>query len=182
MSCTTCLLLLTLIGAQLLSTPTSAAPREIKVEEEVVGSVTVLAPEAEPTSFITLLSDKEGITAAVHVKAEKLVAAGAAVATVTRSQRLDVPETAPVFSSNPVTSGSLDGPYSYDVNSTANPEATYSLVTAPTGMTIDPATGLISWQPVEGQVGLHAVTVRAENRVLHDDVHFDSRSVTASAL
>lgn len=92
-------------------------------------------------------------------------AAGAAVATVTRSQRLDVPETAPVFSSNPVTSGSLDGPYSYDVNSTANPEATYSLVTAPTGMTIDPATGLISWQPVEGQVGLHAVTVRAENRV-----------------
>lgn len=92
-------------------------------------------------------------------------AAGAAVATVTRSQRLDIPETPPLFTSNPIITGSLDAPYAYDVNATANPEATFSLVTAPAGMEIDAATGLISWQPIEVQTGMQPVTVRAENRV-----------------
>lgn len=91
--------------------------------------------------------------------------AGAAIATVTRSQRLDVPEVAPIITSNPVTSGSLDSVYSYDVNATGNPEATFSLVTAPAGMSIHPNTGLISWQPIEGQTGSQSVTIRAENRV-----------------
>lgn len=36
---------------------------------------------------------------------------------------------------------------------------TYSLLTAPTGMTIDPATGVIDWQPGVDQAGEHAVTV-----------------------
>lgn len=55
-------------------------------------------------------------------------ATGNAVNTVYRSQRFDIPETAPVFTSNPITVGSLDSFYSYDANATANPEATYSLV------------------------------------------------------
>ncbi|HEY1227233.1 MAG TPA: Ig-like domain-containing protein, partial [Ramlibacter sp.] len=36
---------------------------------------------------------------------------------------------------------------------------TFSLLTAPTGMTIDPATGVIDWAPTAAQAGEHTVTV-----------------------
>ena len=92
-------------------------------------------------------------------------ASGSQVATVYRSQRLDIPETAPLFTSSPDTTGSLDDLYGYVATTNANPEAVYSLMVFPAGMTIDSLTGQVSWQPVEGQQGQHAVTVRAENRV-----------------
>jgi hypothetical protein len=47
--------------------------------------------------------------------------------------------------------------------STANPQATYSLTTAPSGMTINSATGLISWTPTTSQLGSFSVTVQASN-------------------
>ena len=53
--------------------------------------------------------------------------------------------------------------YQYDVQATdPDPGDTlvFSLDDAPAGMTIDPATGLISWTPATGQAGDHAVTVR----------------------
>jgi hypothetical protein len=89
---------------------------------------------------------------------------GQAVTSVYRSQRLDIPDAAPVFNSLPVTLASLDVPYTYDVHAVANPAPIYSLVTAPDGMTIDSTTGLIAWQPVIGQHGDQHVIVRAANR------------------
>jgi type IV secretory pathway VirJ component len=59
-----------------------AAPRSITVEEESLGKVVVLAPAEEPTEFVGLLSDKDGVTPATREVAEKLVAGGAAVALV----------------------------------------------------------------------------------------------------
>jgi hypothetical protein len=40
---------------------------------------------------------------------------------------------------------------------------TYSLPVKPTGMTIDGATGIVSWTPTTGQIGNQSVTVRATN-------------------
>lgn len=40
---------------------------------------------------------------------------------------------------------------------------TYRLVTAPTGMTIDPTTGLIAWEPTAEQLGRHSVRLRVED-------------------
>lgn len=91
-------------------------------------------------------------------------AVGQSTASVYQSQRLNIPETAPVFTSIAVTAASLDRAYSYDVNATGNPTPTFALDAAPAGITIDGSTGLISWQPVAGQVGVHAVSVRASNR------------------
>ncbi|MCI0655161.1 MAG: Ig domain-containing protein [Methylococcaceae bacterium] len=58
---------------------------------------------------------------------------------------------APTITSTPVTSASVGQPYSYDVDAT-DPDAgdvlTYTLTTAPAGMTIDSVTGLIDWTPV----------------------------------
>src|SRR5204862_4940772 len=67
----------------------SAAPREITVKEEVLGTVTVLAPAEEPQIFAALLSDKDGFTPAYKAAAEKLVAGGAAVLLVDTSFFID---------------------------------------------------------------------------------------------
>ncbi len=92
-------------------------------------------------------------------------AVGIASASDFQTQQLNVPETAPIFNTVPVTAGSLDRTYDYLAGAVGNPAPTFSLVTGPAGLTIDPASGSIGWQPVAGQVGVHAVTVRATNRV-----------------
>ncbi|GLS21820.1 acid tolerance protein [Labrys miyagiensis] len=61
------------------TTSALAAPRQVQVQEEILGKVTVLAPEDEPTKFIALLSDKDGFSPAYNDVAEKLVAQGSAV-------------------------------------------------------------------------------------------------------
>ncbi|TKB70403.1 MAG: hypothetical protein E8D45_13255, partial [Nitrospira sp.] len=71
---------------------------------------------------------------------------------------------APVITSTAVLTGTVGVAYSYPVTATdANGDTiTYSLVAGfPTGMTISPTTGLISWTPTAAQVGANAVTVRA---------------------
>jgi type IV secretory pathway VirJ component len=61
------------------TTSALAAPRQVQVQEEILGKATVLAPEDEPTKFIALLSDKDGFSPAYNDVAEKLVAQGSAV-------------------------------------------------------------------------------------------------------
>jgi hypothetical protein len=79
------------------------------------------------------------------------------------SQKLNLPDSAPSFTTSPPTTGSTGVAYSYQVFTTANPQATYALSTAPTGMTIDPNTGLIQWTPGATQIGNFLVTVAASN-------------------
>jgi hypothetical protein len=57
-------------------------------------------------------------------------------------------------------------PCSYDVEATdadAGDVLTFALDTAPVGMTIDTATGLIEWTPTPAQIGTHDVTVRVHD-------------------
>ncbi|QSQ20303.1 PQQ-dependent sugar dehydrogenase [Pyxidicoccus parkwayensis] len=69
---------------------------------------------------------------------------------------------APVITSTAVTTAVVGSPYRYDVEANGRPTPTYSLVgTVPQGMTIDAATGLISWTP--SAAGSADVTVRASN-------------------
>ncbi len=97
---------------------------------------------------------------------------GEATSTVYHSQSLNTPETLPVFTSTPVDNASLDRFYTYDVNAVGNPVPTFFLTQAPTGMSINSETGIVSWQPVAGQVGLQNVTVRASNRAGDTDQVF----------
>ncbi|TDX48919.1 putative Ig domain-containing protein [Orenia marismortui] len=59
-------------------------------------------------------------------------------------------------------SGKEGQEYSYDVEASDVDEdsLTYSLESKPTGMTIDPASGLISWTPQDGETGSHNVIVK----------------------
>lgn len=79
-------------------------------------------------------------------------------------------ETQPQIISTPKTEVILGQTYTYDVNATGNPAPTYSLTTAPPGMTIDNATGLIQWTP--SNIGTYSVTIAATNSSGQDTQSF----------
>jgi hypothetical protein len=68
----------------------------------------------------------------------------------------------PVITSSPVLTATYGVPYSYQVTATDvdGGALTFSLPTAPAGMTINATTGLISWTPTFAQIGSRNVTVR----------------------
>ncbi|WP_207173288.1 putative Ig domain-containing protein [Halochromatium glycolicum] len=70
----------------------------------------------------------------------------------------------PEILSSPVTEAEARVAYSYQVEA-VDPDLgdslDYTLTTAPDGMTIDAASGLVSWTPHDDQVGSQLVTVRA---------------------
>ncbi len=87
------------------------------------------------------------------------------------------PNEAPSITSAPVTAASEDSLYSYDVDA-ADPNPgdaiTFSLNTAPAGMTINSSTGVILWTPTNTDVGNHSIVVRAEDAGgLFDTQSFD---------
>jgi hypothetical protein len=67
----------------------------------------------------------------------------------------------PQITSTPLLEATTGELYSYDANATGLPAPTFSLTTSPTGMTINPTTGLIQWTP--GQAGNEDVVVQARN-------------------
>jgi hypothetical protein len=88
---------------------------------------------------------------------------GKGTAAVSISQELSNPDVAPTITSVANTAASWGNLYHYQVLSTGNPQATYSLTTAPAGMTVNSSTGLISWTPSASQLGSFSVTVQASN-------------------
>lgn len=69
---------------------------------------------------------------------------------------------APVFTSVPRTTATLNSPYTYDVDATGNPPPTYSFVSGQqSGMSINGTTGVITWTP--SSVGTFPIVVRANN-------------------
>ncbi len=75
------------------------------------------------------------------------------------------PNDAPTIVSEPLGPAVVDAPYRYQVEATdVNGDLiTFQLTTAPSGMLIDSATGLISWTPTAAQVGTQNVAVSASD-------------------
>lgn len=89
----------------------------------------------------------------------------------------------PMITSTPNTLGIETHPYSYLVQATdpdVGDEPTFSLESAPFGMTIDEFTGLIAWVPSNAQVGNHNVTVKVTDERGAFDIQ--SYTVRVSAL
>jgi hypothetical protein len=74
-----------------------------------------------------------------------------------------VPAVAPVITTTPILTAKENVPYTYAVESFDGDgdQVSYSLTTAPGGMTINAATGVISWTPGLNHQGNRNVTVRA---------------------
>jgi hypothetical protein len=60
---------------------------------------------------------------------------------------ITIPGRPPVITSTPDTTAFVGVPYTYDVDATGIPVPTFALITFPTGMTIDPNSGVIQWTP-----------------------------------
>jgi RHS repeat-associated protein len=72
---------------------------------------------------------------------------------------------APAFTSVPTVAARADLPWRYDADA-ADPDGhpvSFSLVTAPPAMTIDPASGLATWTPTAADVGAHDVRLAASD-------------------
>ncbi len=78
---------------------------------------------------------------------------------------LTVPTALPVITTTSLPAATAGAAYSATVStqSPTNLPVTFSLVAPPSGMTIDPATGAISWTPTTTQIGAQSVTIKATN-------------------
>jgi subtilisin family serine protease len=76
--------------------------------------------------------------------------------------------TAPDITSSPPTTATVGQAYSYDANASGTTPLTWSLVTGPSGMTINSGTGVVSWTPTSSQTGNHNVTIQVSNSVSTD--------------
>lgn len=77
----------------------------------------------------------------------------------------DADNTPPQITSEPEFTTRVEREYVYDVAATDADDdpLTFRLMTAPDGMSIEPSTGLITWMPLEEQIGTHTVTVVADD-------------------
>jgi|694.fasta_scaffold16546_2 RHS repeat-associated protein len=91
---------------------------------------------------------------------------GQAFQTVTLTVNAADNNQSPIFTSTPRTTTRIGSSYFYQVEATdPNGDAlTYSLVNAPTGMTLEK--GLISWQSTAAQAGQQTVTIQASDGTL----------------
>jgi RHS repeat-associated protein len=91
---------------------------------------------------------------------------GQAFQTVTLTVNAADNNQAPIFTSTPRTTTRIGSSYFYQIEATdPNGDAlTYSLVNAPTGMTLE--NGLISWQSTAAQAGQQTVTIQASDGTL----------------
>ncbi len=83
---------------------------------------------------------------------------------------IDASQKAPKVVTTAKTTATVGVEYTYEVSASGNPMPTYTLPTAPSGMTIDAQSGMIRWTPTTA--GSFDVTVRATNRVSSDDQSF----------
>ena len=79
---------------------------------------------------------------------------------------------APTIVSTANTQATVGQPYTYNVDAAGNPDPVYALTASPSGMAINPGTGMITWTPTAGQEGEHSVTVQASNSAGADQQTF----------
>jgi hypothetical protein len=132
--------------------------------------VQVYDPAANSWSLSTPLPEALSLAAMGVDSLNRLIVMGGVdsngndVADVWRSQPFGVPDSAPVITQLPATTGGYLAAYSSSIFATGSPSPTYSLVSGPGGMSVDYYTGAISWTPQGlSQIGVTAVTVQAAN-------------------
>lgn len=72
----------------------------------------------------------------------------------------------PVITTTAITTAQIGKAYRYDVDAkddNSNDILTYSLVTAPNGMSINSASGIVTWSPSDSQAGANNVTIRVSD-------------------
>ena len=133
---------------------------------QVAGILALLAG-AFPAASIAELEDAITATAvdAGTAGADNAYGAGIADAAAAYARLASTQAPSPTITSAPATTVLEGATYSYAViaSDPGGGTLTYSLPTAPAGMAIDGASGVITWTPTHAQVGANAVTVKVAN-------------------
>jgi len=174
-------------SAILTSRPSSSmTTNDVALTSKVIEQTTValdaikrFAPSSELTTLSSLV---EGLSASVTVSevnstlstnSESIITTAINLAPLATEEELDsinnddtitpvIEAIAPVINSNPVLSATEGTTYQYDVNAgdaNSGDNLVYILSKAPSGMSINASTGLISWSPDSNQTGAQNVTV-----------------------
>lgn len=93
----------------------------------------------------------------------------------------------PTITSIPITAAQTGKLYTYNITSTGFPAPTFTLLNGPAGMAVNAATGSVTWTPAPQDIGLHEVTIAAENASGRDEQAFsitvaDTIAPTAPAV
>lgn len=159
-------------GVTIVSTPVTAATAWKSYSYKVVAT----APSGMPTATYALTAFPSGMTISSTTGTISwtptdlqigsygvTVTATSGGYQATQTFSIQMSPSPVTITSTPVTTASTETLYNYQVVATTEGTGTfsYSLLTKPTGMTINSATGLISWTPSSTTVGSYAVTVQA---------------------
>lgn len=135
----------------------TSGPQSVRVTQ---GAALVFTPDNFATPQPVRFHADQDANAFNNRAVFTVAARGYTTARVTVSVRDDDPS-APVFRSAPPTGTVVDLAYAYTPLVHAQPDPLFSLLEAPAGMTIDPATGALAWVPA--QTGSFQVSIRAGN-------------------
>ncbi|QSQ10998.1 PQQ-dependent sugar dehydrogenase [Myxococcus landrumensis] len=126
-----------------VSVARTSGDADLTVQE---GASLTLTPSNWNTPQTVTLAAAADADNADGVATFSVAATGLDSRTVTVAE-VDMNDLAPDITSTALTTAVVGNPYRYDVEARARPAATYSLTASPPGMSIDGATGLISWTP-----------------------------------
>ncbi len=134
------------------STSSSAT---VKADKDTAVTLT-----ATPSANYAFSSWSDGVTSS----SRSFIIASNTVLTANFAQTFQPVNNAPVITSSPITSATVNFQYTYDVEATDPGDTlTYSLTTSPSGMSINSQNGLISWVPTSSQIGSNPVTVQVSD-------------------
>ena len=104
----------------------------------------------------------------VHIVSLKVTDSAGSYSTQQYNLQVTQQNTAPLITSSPITETQSEVAYQYQVIATdaENDALSYSLASAPNGMTINPL-GLVSWTPNANQEGVHAVVLQVTDTSLN---------------
>jgi VCBS repeat-containing protein len=127
---------------------------------------TLIGSAVATGSTVTIVTNGTAtLTDGVHqIYARQTLSGSESPASVSLAVTIDTTAPAPI-STTPGATVAFGDSYTYDPSSTSEGAAgiTYSLLNAPTGMTIDPATGEIQWTPTAQQAMTHQFVIRLED-------------------
>lgn len=159
----------------LVSGVTSGAEVRILADGIQIGSATAGASTVTvTTNGTTALSD--GVR---NITAVQVINGVASNPSVPLPVTIDATPPAAI-SNTPAATANVGHAYTFDAASTSEGESgvSYSLVNAPSGMTINAQTGLLSWTPTSSQAGTNAFEIRLTDTA----GNFTSKSASVNAL
>ena len=150
---------------------TNAATLSFSVSGLVTGATvkvydgsSVVAQGTASSATQTFTVNTSSLSQGVHQFSATQTITGESESAHTANLAVTFDTTAPAaFTSTPPTTATAGTPLTYDAQ---HPEEgttnfRYTLVTAPTGVTINPTTGQLAWNPAQSQVGAHNFSISA---------------------